>query len=147
VYPVITIDRLDESKAFYRDILDFELTFDSDWYVSLVSREGRHQLALLDYHHPSLPENYRIPTQGMLLNFEVEDVDSLYRSLIKEKGLPLIYQLKTEEWGQRHFITVDPNGLLLDMIQLTAPSEEFFVSYSDTGKAGLPTTGNYFPRR
>jgi hypothetical protein len=29
----------------------------------------------------------------------------------------MVLDLKSEKWGQRHFITKDPNGLLIDVIQ------------------------------
>jgi uncharacterized glyoxalase superfamily protein PhnB len=87
-------------------------------------------LALLDYQHPSLPLESRQPTSGLVLNLEVADVDREYNRLKKE-GLPMLLDLKSEEWGQRHFITKDPNNVLIDVIQNIPPSEEFAQQYSD----------------
>jgi len=39
-------------------------------------------------------------------------------------------QLTTEEWGQKHCITIDPNNILIDIIEKTAPSDEFLKNYS-----------------
>jgi hypothetical protein len=39
--------------------------------------------------------------------------------------------LRSEAWGQRHFITSDPNGLLIDVIELIPPSEAYAQQYSD----------------
>ncbi len=129
-YPVLGTDRLAESREFYLKHFPFELTFDSDWYVSLISKsEQPFQLALLDYTHPSVPESFRRPAQGVILNFEVEDVDREYERLTSA-GLPVHLELRSEDWGQRHFITSDPNGVLIDMIQLIPPSEEFAQQYS-----------------
>ena len=41
LYPVITTDRVAESRAFYLSNFPFETTFDSAWYVSFRSRGGR----------------------------------------------------------------------------------------------------------
>ena len=128
-YPVICTDKITESRDFYTRHFNFEITFEADWYISLRSKESpAHELALMDYRHPSLPEEYREPTKGLLLNFEVADVDQEYDRL-KKGGLSIVYEIKSEEWGQRHFITKDPNGLLIDVIQNIPPTEAFSQQY------------------
>ena len=130
-YPVICTDKLTESRDFYTRNFNFEITFEEDWYISLRSKESPvYELALLNYQHPSLPAEFRQPTTGLLLNLEVADVDQEYDRL-KKDGLPIVLDLKSEEWGQRHFITKDPNGLLVDVIQNVPPSEEFAHQYTD----------------
>lgn len=129
MYPVLGTERIQESRDFYTGLLNFEITFEADWYVSLLSKSERpFQLALLDHTHPSVPENFRKPASGVILNFEVEDVDAEYERL-REAGLPMHLEIRSEDWGQRHFITSDPNGILIDMIQLIPPSAEFAAMY------------------
>ena len=129
VYPVICTHKLNESKSFYTSHFDFLITFDSDWYVSLQSQTSpAHEFALLDATHPTLPQNYQQSAQGLLLNIEVTDVDREYQRLVSA-GLPMILKVKSEEWGQRHFITTDPNGVLIDVIQPIEPSESFKQQY------------------
>jgi len=121
-----------ESCEFYCRYFGFEVTFESNWYVSL--RHGfnpAYELALLDYTHESVPPAYRTPVQGILLNFEVDDVDAEYRRLIGHEKLPLILELRSEDFGQRHFITADPNGILIDVIKMIPPSGEFVVQYRE----------------
>ncbi len=73
LYPVITTKKLEESTKFYTERLNLDITFDSDWYISMKTSQGRSfELALLDYTHPSLPAAFQHPTQGMLLNLEVK---------------------------------------------------------------------------
>ncbi len=128
-YPVICTDRLMESRDFYTRHFNFEITFEADWYISLRSKETSvYELALMDYRHTSLPGAFQEPTKGLLLNFEVADVDQEYDRL-KKAGLSIVYEIKSEEWGQRHFITKDPNGLLIDVIQNIPPSEAFSQQY------------------
>ena len=129
-YPVICTEKITESRDFYVRNFHFEITFEADWYISLRSKDTPvYELALLDYRHPSLPDKYRQPTRGLLLNFEVADVDREYDRLKKE-SLTMVLNLKSEEWGQRHFIVEDPSGLLVDVIQNTPPSEEFAQQYT-----------------
>ena len=129
-YPVICTDKITESRVFYMKNFNFKITYEEDWYVSLRSEKSpEYELAFLDYQHPSIPEEYRQPTKGLLLNLEVAKVDQEYDRLKKE-GLPMLLDLKSEDWGQRHFITKDPNGLLVDVIQNIPPSEAFAQHYT-----------------
>ncbi|WP_113699991.1 VOC family protein [Nonomuraea lactucae] len=127
-YPVICTERLAESRDFYVRLFGFEVTFEADWYVSL--RRGAYELALLDHGHPTLPEAYRMPVRGLLLNFEVADVDAEWRRLVLGEGLAPELELRSEDFGQRHFIVADPSGVLVDVITPTAPSEEYAARYA-----------------
>jgi hypothetical protein len=78
-----------------------------------------------------IPQGFREQAQGILINYETEEVDQLYSRLIQEKSLPVHLDIRDEEWGQRHFITSDPEGNLLDCIQLIEPSAEFLAQYTE----------------
>ncbi|MBC7869998.1 MAG: VOC family protein [Chitinophagaceae bacterium] len=131
-YPVIGTTRLAETRDFYVRHFGFEVTFDSDWYVSLKQGESKYELALIDSNHSTVPAAYRKALSGLLiLNFEVEDVDAEYARLIQGEGLSLQLDLRSEEFGQRHFITTDPNGVLIDVITVIPPSEAFIAQYKD----------------
>lgn len=129
-YPVIATSHLDESCDFYTRLLGFKTTFEVDWYVSL-KRPGppSYELALLDHTHPTLPEGYRVPVRGLLLNFEVEDVDAQRQRLVEQEGLKAELALRSEDFGQRHFIVADPNGVLIDIITPIEPSGEYAEQY------------------
>ncbi|MEV0387005.1 VOC family protein [Nonomuraea sp. NPDC050643] len=127
-YPVICTDKMAESKDFYVRLFGFEVTFEADWYVSL--RRGAHELALLDHTHPTLPAAYRRPVAGLLLNFEVDDVDAEWERLVQGEGLVPELALRDEDFGQRHFIVADPSGVLVDVITPIAPSPEFAAQYA-----------------
>jgi catechol 2,3-dioxygenase-like lactoylglutathione lyase family enzyme len=130
-YPVICTSRLQESRDFYTGLLGFETTFEADWYVSLRRTGPLHyELALLDRTHPTLPAAYRVPVQGLLLNFEVEDVDAEWERLVVRKGLKPQLDLRSEDFGQRHFIVADPNAVLIDVITPIAPTTAFTEQYT-----------------
>ncbi|GAB3979515.1 VOC family protein [Plantactinospora veratri] len=132
-YPVICTSRLAESRDFYTRLLGFEPTFEADWYVSL-RRPGPagYELALLDHDHPTLPEAYRRPVRGLLLNFEVTDVDAEWRRLVLDSGLPAELELRSEDFGQRHFIVADPNGVLIDVITPIPPTATYAEQYVES---------------
>jgi catechol 2,3-dioxygenase-like lactoylglutathione lyase family enzyme len=135
-YPVIGTSRLHEAHEFYTRHFGFETTFESDWYVSL-RREGppAHELALLDHTHPTVPAGHRRPVQGLLLNFEVADVDAEWERLVVRGGLTPELELRSEAFGQRHFIVADPSGVLIDVITNIAPADEYAAAFVEPGRA------------
>ncbi|SCL14806.1 Uncharacterized conserved protein PhnB, glyoxalase superfamily [Micromonospora nigra] len=130
-YPVICTNKLAESAKFYTELFGFEQTFGADWYVSLRRpTPPNYELALLDATHPTMPADYRRPVRGMLLNFEVTDVDAEYARLVTRAGLPPVLDLRSEDFGQRHFIIADPSGVLVDVITPIPPSPEFAAAFA-----------------
>ncbi|GAK42895.1 glyoxalase/bleomycin resistance/extradiol dioxygenase family protein [Paenibacillus urinalis] len=132
-YPVILTEKVALSSAFYSTYFQFEKVYEADWYVSLKLTNGKvpYELALLDASHPTIPSVYQKSVQGLILNIEVDDVDSEYKRLIMDEKLPLQLDIRNEEFGQRHFITSDPNGVLIDIIQIIPPSETESAKYTD----------------
>lgn len=129
-YPVVVTPRVAVTAAFYVEHFGFQSLFSSDWYVHLQSAENAQvNLAVLQAGHPTLPEGGSAAVAGLLLNFEVEDVDAEYRRLLAQ-GLPMLCPLRDEAFGQRHFITRDPNGVLIDVIQPIPPSPDFLALYA-----------------
>jgi len=85
-------------------------------------------LAVLDGQHETIPAEGRGRVSGLLLNFEVEDVDTVYDRL-RAAGLPILKDIQDEDFGQRHFITADPNGVLIDVIKPIPPNADFAAMY------------------
>jgi catechol 2,3-dioxygenase-like lactoylglutathione lyase family enzyme len=128
-YPVIMTRDVTGTAAFYSEHFGFEALFSADWYVHLQSKESEHvTLAILDGSHETIPEGARGVVSGLLLNFEVEDVDAVYERL-KAAGLPIELEIRDEDFGQRHFITADPNGVLIDIIKPIPPAAEYAAMY------------------
>lgn len=130
-YPVILTEQVAASSAFYIEHFGFDPVFEADWYVSLKNDQSipPFELAVLDSTHTTIPAGFRQNTHGLILNFEVDDVDAEYERLIKKAGLPLHRDIRDEAFGQRHFITSDPNGVLIDIITVIPPSEDFSRQY------------------
>lgn len=130
-YPVLMSNDVAGTAAFYKDHFRFRTAFENDWYVHLQSTEdARVNLAVVAGDHETVPAAGRGQVAGLLINFEVEDVDTEYEQA-KAGGLPILQELRDEEFGQRHFITQDPNGVLIDVIKLIPPSAEFAAQYAD----------------
>ena len=92
-------------------------------------------LAVLDGQHGTVPESARGRASGVILNFEVEDADEVYARLLAA-GLPMLVPLRDEPFGQRHFITSDPNGVLIDIIKPIPPTEAFAQQFAPAALPG-----------
>ncbi|WP_420332924.1 VOC family protein [Roseibium sp.] len=130
-YPVLMTDEVSGTVAFYKEHFRFKAVFEADWYVHLQSEEDdKVNLAIMDKTHETIPASGRGKgAGGLLLNFEVEDVDRIYETL-RQKGLPMLLELRDEPFGQRHFITQDPNGVMIDVIKPIPPSAEFLAQFA-----------------
>jgi uncharacterized glyoxalase superfamily protein PhnB len=119
-----------ETVAFYVRHFRFRPLFSSNWYVHLQSSEDPSvNLAILDKDHDTIPAPLRDRTaSGLLLNFEVDDPDAIHSEAVTA-GLPILLPLRDEAFGQRHFITADPNGVMIDVIKPIPPSAEFAAQF------------------
>jgi catechol 2,3-dioxygenase-like lactoylglutathione lyase family enzyme len=129
-YPVIMTNDVAGTATFYQAHFGFAPLFTSEWYVHLqMADDASVNLAVLDGRHETIPAPARGQVAaGLLLNFEVDDPDAVHDRLAAA-GLPILLPLRDEDFGQRHFITSDPNGVLIDIVKPIPPSAEFAAQY------------------
>ncbi len=132
-YPVIMTKEVAATADFYKDHFGFTVVFEADWYVSLklANNDTPFELAILDGTHPTVPLSSQGEVSGLVLNMEVDDVDAQYDRLVRTAKLPVALDIRDEEFGQRHFITSDPNGVLIDVIQIIPPTEAYGEQYTE----------------
>lgn len=129
VYPVLMSADVGATARFYREHFAFDVTFESDWYVSL--RRGTWELAVLDPSHETVPPAYRgRVASGVLLNLEVDDVDAEYQRLVTDGGMLAVLPIRSETFGQRHFIVAAPDDVLVDVITPTEPDKSFAAQFA-----------------
>lgn len=131
-YPVLATGDVAATSDFYIRHFGFEAVFTADWYVSLQRPDApQFELAILDAAHPTVPEGHRSRLQGgLLLNFEVDDVDAEHARLVGEAGLTELLTLRTEDFGQRHFIVAAPDGVMVDVITVVPAAGEYAEQYA-----------------
>ena len=135
-YPVLLVEDVATSAAFYRTHFGFRPLFESDWYVHLQQADHPGvNLAFVAREHETVPEGSRKPAAGMLINFEVDDPDEIHDRLVTA-GVPILRTLRDEDFGQRHFIIADPNGVMIDVVKPIPPSAEYAAQYAPEA---LPT--------
>ena len=130
LFPVVYSNQLAQSKEFYTELLGFEIEFDSDWFINLVGGvDKQFELGIQQFDHELIPEAFRARAQGLSIALEVENVDEIYERFRSRSDL--VTAIADEEYGQRHFMCVDPNGVLLDICTPIEPSEEFKAAYME----------------
>lgn len=135
-YPVLMVDDVAQEVAFFQTHLGFQPTFEANWYVHLQSSfDAAVNIAILQKEHQTIPEMARgASAAGLLINFEVEDVDALYDQFVAA-GVPILQDLTDEDFGQRHFIARTPQGSMIDVIKPIPPSKEFLAQYAEGAAA------------
>lgn len=128
-YPVLLTSEVAATAEFYRSNFGYSVTFAADWYVSL--KRDQWELALLDQDHGTIPESYcGVSATGVLINIEVSDVDAEYDRLVTKGSLELVVPIRSERFGQRHFIVAGPDGVLVDVISPIEPIAEFAEAFA-----------------
>lgn len=111
----ISSERLQESRDFYADLLGMEVVFESDWCIRLRAPDAPDlELGIIQRNHPLLPADWRAAPVGMYLTFVVDNVDDIHAKAVV-RGLPIVQPPRDEFYGQRRFLTRDPDGALVDI--------------------------------
>ena len=128
-FPVFIVKSAMAAKAFYLGNFDFQVAFENEWYLHLVSTSGV-QVGFMLPNQPTQPKIFREPYggKGVIFSVEVNDADSAYLEA-KERNLDIVLSLRSEDWGQRHFSIKDPNGVYVDIVQAIEPTEEYQSGY------------------
>jgi catechol 2,3-dioxygenase-like lactoylglutathione lyase family enzyme len=132
-YPCLCVDDVERSLAFYDRLLDLAVTADLGWYVELgrppaarvdarvdarggAAREPAVVVALVERGHPSVPPGFDVVRGGVLVSVVVADAVRL-AAQAERLGLPVVQPCRDEAFGQRHFMALDPDGFLVDVIE------------------------------
>ena len=112
----IPSDDIEQTAGFYTELFGFEIIFrNADWYIQLaLPGNTAVQFGIIRRTSSFLPPQLQLPAQGMIFTIQVEDVDAVYKE-VKTRGHPIVQALRDEEFGQRHFLLQDPNGLIVNV--------------------------------
>jgi len=128
-FPVFIIENLLTAKAYYLENFSFNIVFENEWYLHLVSESGI-QIGFMLPNQSSQPKMFHPPYSGsgVIFSVEVDDADVAYIKA-KENNLDVVLEIRSEDWGQRHFSVKDPNGIYLDIVQAIEPTDEYQDDY------------------
>lgn len=119
----ICSDKLTESRDFYTKLFDFNVDYDSDWFVHLISKDKQLELGIIDRTHQIVPTSKQNTPDGFFITLVVDEVDAVYQ-LAKKENLPLVSPPTDMPYGQRRMLIEDPNGTMID-VSSPIPNFEF----------------------
>jgi catechol 2,3-dioxygenase-like lactoylglutathione lyase family enzyme len=130
LFPVVCTEDVAACSRFYQRLLGLKPVFEADWYAQLQSpSDPAVEIAFVKRDHSSVPEGHQQAPAGVIVTLECDDVDAVH-ARARADGLPIELTLRDEDWGQRHFMTRDPSGLLLDVVKVIPASDEHAEGYA-----------------
>ena len=111
------------TTRFYVDNFGFEKKMDIGWFTSMGHDDPAYELSVVEAGHESVPPDFQRPTYG-LLGFIVEDA-AAEEERLRAAGVDIVKPTTDEIYGQRHFYCTDPDGTLIDVIELIPPDPEW----------------------
>ena len=120
----LNVEDPEASAAFVKRHFGFEEAMAADGFVSLTRPDAGFNLIYLrtglPTFKPASMAGHR--ADGLLIVFEVEDIDAEYQRL-QQEGVQITTPIETEEWGERFFQVTDPNGVVIQLVQWLAAPE------------------------
>lgn len=109
------------SARFVADHFGFVEEMSADGFCSLARPDAGFNLIYLRADLASLkPERLRgRHADGLLIVLVVDQIDQEYARLQAE-GVSIVTPIETETWGERYFQVVDPNGVIIQLVQWLA---------------------------
>lgn len=119
-YSTMIVKSLEESVAFYREVLGFSEGYHVDFPVggiTIMNSPGGASVELIEA--PQFPVGlYSVGT-------DVDDLDETI-AILKGKGCEVIGEIATTTVGRQIFV-MDPNGVRICLIEHTAEYKEIYM--------------------
>lgn len=110
----ICSDNLTKTKNFYTKLFDFNVDYDSDWFVHLISKDKCLELGIIDRTNDIVPKGFQQNPQGFYITFVVESADDILK-IAEAESFEIVSQPEDTFYGQRRLLLKDPNGALVDI--------------------------------
>ena len=118
IVPNLSSEAFGASREFYAAMFDLVVSVEhEDWYLQLMPEsDGTLNIGFVKPGH-ELFAGRTAPsgTYGVVVTIHVDDVDEAYRRA-QRLGAEIAAEIRDEDYGQRHFLVVDPNGLVLNVM-------------------------------
>lgn len=123
-------DDLARTRDWYLELFDYEVVFDSDWFVQL-QRTGSPQLeiGIIARDHEIVPEPFRHAPAGGMLTIVVDDADAIHTCALAA-GVDIVEAPRNLFYGQRRLVLRDPDGALVDVSSACDPDPAWLATLS-----------------
>lgn len=109
IVPIVTTHKLRETRAFYTELLGFELSYDHDCYLGIRAGKGGPELGFM---RPDADAPDGFDGRGITFGITVADADAQCARL-RARGVAILQPPTDQPWGARSFVIRDPNGVVL----------------------------------
>ncbi|WP_227979446.1 VOC family protein [Nocardia spumae] len=108
----------DASATFLSTHFGFAVEMSADGFVSLTRPDaGFHVIFLRTGLATFKPARIAGDAgQGLLIVFTVDEIDAEYER-VRAEGVEIVTPIETEPWGERYFQALDPNGVVIQLVQ------------------------------
>lgn len=110
----ICSEKLPESRYFYTTLFYFNVNYDSNWFIHLVSKDMQLELEIIDSKNDMIPKEFQSKPKGFYITFVVENTDEVHE-IAKAEQFKIINKPSDMPYGQRRLLLEDPNGILVDV--------------------------------
>ena len=118
IVPNMSSEAFAASREFYFAMFDLVVSVElDDWYLQLMPESDTMlNIGFVKPDHELFAgRTVSSGTYGVVLTIHVDDVDEAYKRA-KNLGAEIAAEIRNEDYGQRHFLVVDPNGLVLNVM-------------------------------
>lgn len=121
----VVVDDLDSARGFYTRLFDFEVSFESEWFVQLASASSPSLgIGFLKEGHELVSKIDPGDVHGGLLTLVVEDADAIHEAA-KKAGYEILEPPRDHFYGQRRMLLKDPHGLVVDVSSECRPDPDW----------------------
>lgn len=121
IVPNVSSAAFAATRDFYAAMFDLVVSVElGDWYLQLMPEsDPKVNLGFVKPDDPLFAGRGAAPgAYGAVVTIHVDDVDEAY-GRAKALGAEITAGIRDEDYGQRHFLLVDPNGLVLNVMSAT----------------------------
>ena len=118
IVPNLSSEAFVASRDFYLAMFDLVVSVElDDWYLQLMPEsDPTLNIGFVKSNHELFAGRAASSgTYGVVLTIHVDDVYEAYQRA-KRLGAEIAAEIRDEDSGQRHFLVVDPNGLVLNVM-------------------------------
>lgn len=112
---------LTESCSFYTKLFDFNISYNSEWFIHLVSKDKKFELGIIDRTNETIPKGFQNFPQGFYITFIVDNTDEIFK-IAKSLKFEIISEPTNMPYGQKRLLLKDPDGTLID---ISSPIKDF----------------------
>ena len=105
---------LPQSKRFYTALFSFNVAFESDWFVNLVSEGNQLEIGIIADDHDIVPKSVKGQAAGVYLTFVVKDIEELFEKA-KSNDFKVVQAPELTCYGQKRMLLQAPEGTVCDV--------------------------------